>query len=186
MCNIGRIGKEMRIALLTLALVIALGGTAWADRSSPLIGKKVRLFVPSMGHKPISGQLTRIDQDSVFLRNYRLNHYEVTAVPKAEIDGCDVRAKGKPHAALGVCLGALVGVGAWVYQRTKDPRDTEDPNRHSHFWPVIYIGGGGVIGGFVGAMIRPAVWRPVSIWDIRPPEQSGGPMTGGLTLTLQF
>jgi hypothetical protein len=181
-----RIGRATRLTLMTLALTIGFGGSVWAEKSSSLIGKKIRLFVPSMGAKPISGRLTRLNQDSAYLKVFRDGHPEVKEIPTAAIEGCDIRVRGKSYVALGVCLGTVVGAGMYAYQRNKEPRTASEPDRHGAFEMVMYFGGGGVIGGGVGAMIRLGVWRPASIWDDRTPPQSGAVTIRGLTLALHF
>lgn len=177
------------VPLLLLAACWTLApGTVSVAAEQPirLEGKLVRFTAPSISAKPVSGFLYKVSSDSAILRVRSGDRLIPRSVPIAAIQMCEIRSAGKSHLALGAFVGMVIGVGAAVLERVNRDDERESYEGDNVLKPILYVCGGAVAGGGIGALVRSGVWREVSVYELTRLKATGTTFTPGLTFTLRF
>lgn len=166
-----------------LACVVALASTGVAGQSPPTRmvqpGQEVRLSLP--GKAIVQGTLVRVTEDTVYLA---LTRGDAPAVPRSAVLLTEVRERGGAGAgaARGAKIGGVVGLAVGIVAAFTPSRCESGGRRVS--CDSVLFGGlaeslsavaivvtpllGAAVGGVVGTVVPPMVWRRAAL----PPTEA--------------
>jgi hypothetical protein len=150
--------KRVRI-MLAMVLVVFASQSARAQMIQP--GVAVRVQSRDSGSAVMHGTLRRLAGDTLFLTT---SDFRPVALQWKDIAGAEYRDGRKPGAPYGL-VGALMGAAMAVTALALLDRNGCDTVecRNVDLTPAYVMAGavGAIIGGGVGYVLRPTLWRPL-------------------------
>ena len=163
---------------ITFVLICILGGasTKIAAQEPLVSGSRVRVTAPDCALRGQAATFRTLRVDTLVL--------ETTQCPIASVTRLDVSIGRKSHIPLGAGIGFAAGaLGAIVYCSTAKYEFSDEgkcvlfDDDTTPFQALIFGAAGGIVGGFVGYLIKTDRWEEVPIEQLRVslnPQRDGG------------
>lgn len=176
------IRRAVSHSLYLLIAAALLAGIASAQTTAPSLQDRiVRVTAPLLFKGEVKGRVSAVTGDTLVVERFIKGESNYMRVPFSGVTRCRVQDGSRRNTLAGALIGAAVGGGI-----TSAVTLSNDFSDHVTEPIVMGTGGGAVIGGLIGALVKSDRWTNLPIGSLGLGVRALGRSSLGLSLSLTF